>query len=115
MSKKRRMGSDGLLSFPSPGGRGTRIGTCAVSPELRQAPRRTTAGYALSTRRFHPVRVAAHGTADLWVRLRVVCHPDPTSAGSYVSLGSVPLVYHYLAKFERTEDVGWPFAVTFKC
>ncbi len=61
---------------------------------------------------FRPVRVAAHASADLWVRLRGTCTPPQSGAyGTY----AVPLMYHYLGVFERSQRLEFPFSVMSTC
>jgi hypothetical protein len=62
---------------------------------------------------FHSLRVAAHASADLWVRFVSNCrkHEPGYGYGSY----ALPLVYRYLGHFERTQNVQLPFDVDYLC
>jgi hypothetical protein len=88
------------------------VGHCFAPQELRRPPTMNANGQALSTRAFRPLRVEGHASADLWVRFRGRCLPSQQGVRTRFAL---PLVYHYLRVFERTQRVLWPFWVTSAC
>jgi len=80
------------------------VGNCLLIQSLRST---RTAG------RFHPLRVDAHASADVWVRFRSTCrqHQPGYGSGSY----TLPLAYRYLHVFEHTQNVQMPFDVDYLC
>jgi hypothetical protein len=86
---------------------------CIELQALRRGPRGDDPSRSPTAGPFRPLRVAAHGSAEVWVRLLTNCriHEDGYRSGAY----SLPLVYRYLGHFERTQNVLMPFDVVFIC
>jgi hypothetical protein len=89
------------------------VDNCFELQSLRQGPPRYTGARAPTAGPFRPLRVAAHASADVWVRMLTSCYKHETGyrGGSY----ALPLVYRYLSVFERTQNVSMPFDIDFVC
>jgi hypothetical protein len=90
-------------------------GLCYGPVELRQAPAKNGDGYRLSTHSFRPIRLEAHETADIWVRVRETCHPDEDPGSTFSTFSGLKLVYRYLGRFQRTQEVALPFDIAYVC